>query len=119
MEILIITGNRTLGENTVKRLLLEKPYWNVTFCNSGAEARKVILQNNFDAAIVEVFSSNGTGFDMISELSVTYPSLPVIAVSSSFSNGVIEKAEMYCDRSYVCNISDIESCINTVERACV
>ena len=116
MELLFITRNKKEGEMAVRNLLSEKPDWSASLTKIGPEASRELQKNNFDAAIVEVSSSNGVGFDMISELKVTHPTMPVIPVSSSFTNGVVEKSEMYCDHSNICDISDMEDCINTLER---
>jgi len=118
MELLLITGQRSFGKTTAKKLRIERPYWNISVSNMGTDARTVLQDNNFDAAIVDIYHSNGEAFNMISELSANHPSLPVIAISSSFSNGLMEKTEMYCDSSCICNINDNETCINAIERAC-
>lgn len=118
MEVLLLTGHKKLGEMTVKKLLVERPYWKVSLSNFGAEARRTLHDNNFDAAVIDVVHSNGAAFDMLSELSADHPALPVVAVLSSSSNGIAEKIDMYCDSSYVCNVKDTEECINTIERAC-
>ena len=117
MNLLYVADNLIPAKATTEALRTERPYWEVSLVDQNSSALDALNEDDDYVAIVEVASENGKGFDLISALQAQHPTLPVIAISSSFSNGITDKISKYCDSSFLCDPSHIEDLVDTVERA--
>ena len=117
MNLLYVADNLIPAKATTEALRTERPYWEVSLVDQNSSALDALNEDDDYVAIVEVASENGKGLDLISDIQAQHPTLPVIAVSSSFSNKMADKTSKYCDCSFLCDPSDIEDFVNAIERA--
>jgi DNA-binding NtrC family response regulator len=62
-------------------MVLRLNHFDVIEADSAKAALKAFAESDFDAAVVDIFLEDTSGFDLIAAMRETVPDLPVVAVS--------------------------------------
>ena len=62
-------------------MVLRLNHFDVIEADSAKTALKAFAESDFDAAVVDIFLEDTSGFDLIAAMRETVPDLPVVAVS--------------------------------------
>jgi DNA-binding NtrC family response regulator len=62
-------------------MVLRLSHFEVIEADSAKTALKAFAESDFDAAVVDIFLEDTSGFDLIAAMRETVPDLPVVAVS--------------------------------------
>ncbi len=73
-------------------LFLEKKNYNVTTCNSGTEAIEIIDEQNFDIVFLDENMPGLTGLETLSEIKNKRESVPVVMITKSEEEYIMEEA---------------------------
>lgn len=73
-------------------LFLEKKNYQVTTCNSGTEAIDIIEDNNFDIVFLDENMPGLTGLETLNEIKEKKDSLPVVMITKSEEEYIMEEA---------------------------
>jgi len=73
-------------------LFLEKKQYNVTTCQSGTEALDVITDTNFDIVFLDENMPGLTGLETLNDLKERRPNLPVVMITKSEEEYIMEEA---------------------------
>jgi DNA-binding response OmpR family regulator len=80
-------------------MVLRVNHFEVTEAGSAAAGLKAFGEARFDVAIVDIFLSDASGFDVIAAMRDRVPDLPVVAVSgmtSLDSSGAVDPSNVVC-----------------------
>lgn len=73
-------------------LFLEKKNYNVTTCQSGTEAIELVEENNYDIVFLDENMPGLTGLETLSEIKAKRDTLPVIMITKSEEELIMEEA---------------------------
>ncbi len=73
-------------------LFLEKKNYNVTTCQSGSEAIEIIEDQNFDIVFLDEHMPGLTGLETLSEIKEKRANLPVVMITKSEEEYIMEEA---------------------------
>jgi len=73
-------------------LFLEKKDYNVSTCNNGAEAIEVVDEENFDIVFLDENMPGLSGIETLSEIKSKLPNLPVVMITKSEEEFIMEEA---------------------------
>jgi CheY-like chemotaxis protein len=73
-------------------LFLEKKDYNVSTCNNGAEAIEVVDDENFDIVFLDENMPGLSGIETLSEIKSKLPNLPVVMITKSEEEFIMEEA---------------------------
>jgi len=73
-------------------LFLEKKDYNVSTCNNGAEAIEVVDDQNFDIVFLDENMPGLSGIETLSEIKSKLPNLPVVMITKSEEEFIMEEA---------------------------
>ena len=73
-------------------LFLEKKNYNVSTCNNGAEAVETIDEQNFDIVFLDENMPGLSGIETLSRIKVKSPNLPVVMITKSEEEYIMEEA---------------------------
>ena len=73
-------------------LFLEKKDYNVSTCNNGAEAIEVVDEQNFDIVFLDENMPGLSGIETLSEIKSKLPNLPVVMITKSEEEFIMEEA---------------------------
>lgn len=73
-------------------LFLEKKHYKVTSCQSGTEALEIIKDTNFDIVFLDENMPGLTGLETLTELKELRPNLPVVMITKSEEEYIMEEA---------------------------
>jgi len=73
-------------------LFLEKKDYKVTTCNNGADAIDMVDENNFDIVFLDENMPGITGLETLSEIKQKNPNLPIVMITKSEEEYLMEEA---------------------------
>ena len=90
MRILFVENHTIFAETVISEFLASHE---VTVAPSLAAARQALAQSGFDVCLVDYDLDDGKGDQLVREISLDLPALPVVAVSShDIGNGALARA---------------------------
>jgi DNA-binding response OmpR family regulator len=84
-KILFVDGDRGHAQQAVRGLSRKKPEWHLLLAHSCKEAKMMFHYKLADAAVIDMSLPDGSGLDLMEELMLENPSLPVILISGEAS----------------------------------
>jgi DNA-binding NtrC family response regulator len=114
--ILFVDDNQSLAGFTGRIMRGLRPSWHIIAAGSCAEARKVTDNTLPGAAVVDLSLPDGNGLDLLFELQVKHPDLPVVLISASVSERLKDEVKHRGGFAVVEKPFEVGALVEVVER---
>jgi DNA-binding NtrC family response regulator len=112
-HLLIIDDER--GSRESMRLVFLKTH-QVTTAENSIEALDLISKKHFDLIILDVVMPGMTGMEFLHEVREIFPEIPVIMVSASYNDDIIQEAKHLKAVGFICKPFDVHELRNLVNQ---